>query len=227
MEAAPGVGIGPPRAWVGLGGGRRRREAVPSPAESSEGARLLHCAASRRGHREPSILPKTRIPAQGARTESIFRSAEALPHVPLLTARSGWTAKITGGAFRTPHPIQMAAPSPHPHPSDGSTWHPSCHKNKGKVSPELRRRARAHLPQAGPRVPRPHKPVEGWRQRTGRARGPRAAPQACAGSRMGAAGAAGRGGGGGCSNTARTTPGRSPAPLRTETGRAPGGTPPP
>lgn len=99
-----------PRAAMGLGGAGRGPQAPSGCAKPRhrearrETAILLHCAASRRGHREPSILPKTHIPAPNARIESIFSSAEALPHIPLLTMSPSLTAKTKGNAFRTAQP---------------------------------------------------------------------------------------------------------------------------
>lgn len=68
-----GAGQGQPEAgwgWAGAAGAEWLCQAPP--ASTREAAILLHCAASRRGHREPSILPKTHIPTQRTPIESIF-----------------------------------------------------------------------------------------------------------------------------------------------------------
>lgn len=72
-----------PRAAPGLGGAGRGPQAPSGrqapPARTKEAAILLHCAASRRGHREPSILPKMHIPSQINPTEFNFLLRQSTP----------------------------------------------------------------------------------------------------------------------------------------------------
>lgn len=119
VEAAPGAGQGQPRGLGGAGRGPQApsRRAKPRQRKLGEAAILQHCAASRRGHREPSILPKTHIPAQINPTESLFLLWSKYPHTrPLLSICSGFHWKNNGQRFvyYKPPPHLMAPPGTSP-----------------------------------------------------------------------------------------------------------------